>query len=106
MPGPIKRPFNANAARQLSDDASGVAATVDTAYDKVCDKIRETANKGLRELNHPFQCLYDMHLPSNLYQVVLDRVRARLGENAFVVEYKPDPDPGHPGGGPYYVVSW
>ena len=74
-------------------------------------RIRRAAEEGRSEITHPFM------RPDNTYPElpkemewprpeVQEAVWRALTIEGFKVTHHPDPDPGHPGSGPYTTVSW
>ena len=105
--------FTADHARKLRDQALGdpVGATIGPILVFVHERIRRAAEEGRSEITHPFvrpdntypELPKDMEWPRHEVQEAVWRA---LTIEGFKVTHHPDPDPGHPGSGPYTSVSW
>ena len=105
--------FSVDDARKLRDQALGdpLGSTLGPILVFVHERIRRAAEEGRSEIAHPFIC------PDSTYPVwpqgvgwprpeIQEAVWKALSLEGFKVTHHPDPDPGHPCGGPYTTVSW
>lgn len=71
--------------------------------------FRRAAEEGRSEITHPFVRPDDTYPASPgewPRHEVQEAVWRALTIEGYKVTHHPDPDPGHPGSGPYTTVSW
>ena len=96
--------LNAEQARALTSKALGPDSQIIAPYmANIAQRICEEATKGRSELVHPFSKIKGMDYPSNDIEKA---IRKALESQGFIWTDHADPDPGHPGSGPYSTVSW
>jgi hypothetical protein len=94
--------MNAQKAKELTNqNLKGPA--IEPFLSHIYKRIEEAASKGQFEIYHPFHGLERGIYPTITQQ---EAIWQKLREDGYAVNHFPDPDPGHPGSGPYTTISW
>lgn len=97
--------MNVNEARKLTENA--IAEKINEKYIKHIDaRIKAAATIGKREVHNPHVGKIEHENQFYLSDDELKAVRLYYEHEGFTWKDYPDPDPGHPCGGAYTMLSW